>query len=411
MNPRSLPPASLATVLDQVLKFSARTDWRGHDKHDGLNSRMLWATCGWNRTLRLLALQAMMRSPIDLRPLLAVPKVHNPKGLALFMQAFIQRWRLVGNADDLEHAQALCVLLQDLRCPPGQWSGQAWGYQYPWQDLGFFAPRAMPNAVVTCFVCEALLDLHEATGQALPYQLVEQALPFLCSDLPVLHQGPTELCLGYMPIPMKMRVMDVSILIGALLARFDALSAVPAHTEMADRLLRYVLGQQTAEGAWWYTDPPSASPVRIDNYHTGFILDALWRYMHATGNFEPMAAYDLGLEFYAKNLFEADGAPRWMSDQRWPHDIHGSAQGILTFCRHNDRFPDFASRIAAWAIDNLYNGAGAFWYRQTRWRTQRTLFLRWNNGWMARALADLQLHLSDTAQPRDSRPSLFHGTH
>jgi len=378
-----------SNALDQVLTLSAATSWRGHDKHDGLNSPILWALCGWSRPTRLLALQAMMRSPFNLRQLLRVPRVHNPKGLALFMQAFISRWRLHHDPADLERASELGTLLQTLRSPDGQWSGQAWGYQYPWQDLGFFAPPGMPNAVVTCFVCEALLDLHAVSGKPEPLQWVLEALPFLLNDLPVLHEKQDQLCLGYMPVKMTMRVMDVSILIGTLLARVDAVRSTSTHQLMADRLISFVLNQQTTEGAWWYTDPPEASPVRIDNYHTGFILDALWRYMHATGNFESMSAYRRGLAFYAEKLFEPNGAPRWMSDQRYPHDVHGSAQGILTFCRHDAEFPGLAARIADWAIDHLYDGQGAFWYRRSRHRTRRTLFLRWNNGWMARALSDM----------------------
>ena len=384
--------ASLAGVLDQALVRSENTDWRGHDKHDGLNSPVVWALCGWSRPTRLLALQAMMRSPVNLRGLLAVPRVANPKGLALFVQAFVNRWRYEGRMADLEMAAALAARLDRLRSAPGAWSGRAWGYQYPWQDLGFFAPRGTPNAVVTCFVCEALLDLHAATGDARYRDHVFEALPFLSRDLPRLLERDDALCMGYMPVKMHMRVMDVSILIGALYARCEAEVPGLGHAQDSRRLVSYVVGQQTEAGAWWYTDPPDASPVRIDNYHTGFILDALWRYMQASGDQSAMPAYLKGLRFYADRLFEADGAPRWMSDQSYPHDIHGSAQGIITFARHEREYPGLASRIADWALRNLYDGNGAFWYRRARLRADRTFYLRWNNGWMARALSDLLLY-------------------
>jgi hypothetical protein len=81
-----------------------------------------------------------------------------------------------------------------------------------------------------------------------------------------------------------------------------------------------------------------------------------------------------------------------MSDQSFPHDVHGSAQGIITFARHQLEYPGLADRIAGWALEHLYDGNGAFWYRRTRRRTDRTLFLRWNNGWMSRALSELLLH-------------------
>lgn len=414
MSDRRMPAdAAIAGVLDEVLRRSAATDWRGHDKHDGLNSPLVWACCGWSRPTRLLALQAIMRSPVNLRGLLGVPKVANPKGLALFVQTCVNRWRVEGRQSDLDMAVELAGRLARLRSLAGKWSGRAWGYQYPWQDLGFFAPRGMPNAVVTCFVCEALLDLHAATGDHRHLDQVLEALPFLQRDIPRLLETETALCLGYMPVPMRMRVMDVSILIGALYARCDALAPELNLSADARRLVRYVLHQQTEAGAWWYTDPPEASPVRIDNYHTGFILDALWRYMAATGDQAPLPAYRKGLAYYAEHLFDADGAPRWMSDQRYPHDVHGSAQGVITFARHASEFPGLADRIAAWAIDHLYDGHGAFWYRRTRYRSDRTLFLRWNNGWMARALSDLLLYrhgLTRSPMPASGLPLAASGS-
>ena len=112
--------------------------------------------------------------------------------------------------------------------------------------------------------------------------------------------------------------------------------------------------------------------------------------MNATDDRQWEAKYRLGLDFYARKLFNADGAPRWMSDRDYPHDIHGAAQGILTFARHRNAFPDLAERIAAWALSNMYHPAGRFYYQQMRYYTKRFTLLRWCNGWMARALASLR---------------------
>jgi hypothetical protein len=137
--------------------------------------------------------------------------------------------------------------------------------------------------------------------------------------------------------------------------------------------------------------------VKIDNYHTGFILDALVRVMTALGIDDWREHHRKGLAFYAERLFNADGSPRWMSDRDFPHDIHGAAQGILTFGRRENRelFPELASSIADWAHARMYSPEGRFFYQETRFGLKKFTFLRWCNAWMCRALAQYWLDHPD----------------
>lgn len=378
--------AIVTRVLDEVLGWSAEQQWRGWNKHDGLNSPLLRAVLGWGRWPRMVAIQGVMRCPVNLRPVLLVPKVYNPKGLALFARACLTRYETVGSPDDLDTARSLLALLER-QTSDGDWSGTCWGYHYPWQDPAFYAPSGTPNAVVTAFVCEAFLHAHRVTGEAHWLDVVTSASQFLAQDLPVLRDTDGERCLGYMPLPMDMRVMDVSILVASALSQLDTQRDSDDYRELAERLARYVVNRQTAEGAWFYTDPPSASRIRHDNYHTGFILDALDRYMRATGDRQWQPAYEHGLAFYAEHLFNRDGSPRWMADQDYPHDIHGAAQGILTFSRHAGEWSGLAERVLGWSLEHMYHPAGRFYYQRRRLHTRRFTLLRWCNAWMAFALA------------------------
>lgn len=388
-----MSPEDVRLALDRTLAWSKAQGYLEHTKHDALNSPLIWTLFGHHRITRILATQAVMRFPINLRGLLGVPKSHNPKGLALFVMALLDTYAWTREAAYLQEAERLLERLLTLRSP-GTWSGDCWGYQYPWQDLGFFAPRSTPNAVVTAFVCEAFLHAHRVTGKAAYLAPVRTAARFFLNDLAVLKEEPEELCLGYMPLAMTMRVMDVSILIAAVLAQLAALEQDDALRETALRLTRYVVQRQTPEGAWFYTDPPEDSPVRIDNYHTGFILDALDRVMVALGSEEWRSAHQKGVAFYARHLFNGDGSPRWMSDQDYPHDIHGAAQGILTFSQPDNRaaYPGLAPRIVDWALGRMYAAEGRFYYQETRFGRKKFTFMRWCNAWMCRALAQYLLH-------------------
>lgn len=380
--------SEIERVLDQTYHWSRIRDYRGHTKHDALNSPVLRAAFGWSKWTRILAIQGVMRFPVNLRPLLLVPETVNPKGLALFAMGLIDRYRVTGEQRHLTEAEELLGRLLKLRSP-GNWAGICWGYPYPWQDLGFFAPPHTPNAVVTCFVGEAFLEAYRETGNAQYLQTVKSSANFLLRHLTILKDTEDELCFAYMPLPMTMRVMDVSILISALLAQYDTLSQWKAFEQPARKLLNYVIGRQTEYGAWFYTDPPEVSPIRHDNYHTGFILDALWRYMKTSNDWSWISDYRKGLKFYATHLFNSNGSPRWMSDRDYPHDIHGAAQGIITFSRHRQEYPGKAESIARWALDTMYHHSGRFYYQESRFYKKRFTLMRWCNAWMARALAVL----------------------
>jgi uncharacterized protein YyaL (SSP411 family) len=378
-------------VFDKVLQWCQSRDFRGYNKHDGLNSPILDFFCGWSKWPAILAIQLVMRFPVNIRPLLLTRTAYNPKGLSLFVRAMLAMYEVRGDQQLLAEAERLLARLSDI-VSPGEWSGACWGYHYPWVDPGFYALSNTPNAVVTSFVCEAFLDAYEVTGKIEYLDVVRSAIGFFENDLTILKDEGGELCLSYMPMPMTMRVMDVSILIGAVVARFGKLSGDRSRDEFAFRLTNYVVQRQTDDGAWFYTDPPGDSHITHDNYHTGFILDALMRYMNAVGDFEWQGVYNRGLEFYALNLFNEDGSPRWMHDVDFPHDIHGAAQGVITFSRHEAEYPGLAEKVLDWTMENMYHEDGRFFYQQGRFFTRRFTLMRWCNGWMLFALSRFIKH-------------------
>ena len=389
LSPTGNSPPDIDRILDSVYAWSREQGFRGYNKHDALNSPVLRRLLGWGKWPRIFAIQAVMRAPINLRPLLGVPKTYNPKGLALFTLGLLDCFRATGN--ELFKTEAEAMLDRLLACrSQGQWSGDCWGYAYPWQDLGFFAPTHTPNAVVTSFVCEAFLEAYRTTGRKKYLDTVAGAIRFFLNDLTVIEDTGDTLCLGYMPLPMTMKVMDVSILVGAVLAQYGKLAETNEFSDTARRLVNFVVSKQTDYGAWYYTDPPGDSLIGHDNYHTGFILDALWRYMEATDDWQWKTNYSHGLAFYAEKLFNPDGSPRWMSDKDYPHDIHGAAQGIISFSlarAHGFDYGELPEKIVRWAMDNMYNAEGRFCYQKRPLYTTRFTLLRWCNAWMFRALA------------------------
>ena len=283
-------------VLEQVLQTARSADYAGYSKHDALNSPLLASLAGGSKLRRLVATQVVTRSPVHIRPLLRVHKARNAKGLSLFSRALLARHRMTGSAADAAEARDLLDWL--IAHPAPGFDGLCWGYPYPWQDVGFFAPRNFPNRVVTSFVGQAMLDAYDTLQDARYLDAAQQAVRFLLGAPKTLFEDEDRWCLSYVPDPaVDWIVMDVSALSGALAARLGAITSDSELIAQGGRLVRYVVSKQTPEGAWFYSDPPSASSITHDNYHTGFILDSIQQYGLSADSSEFDSAYRRGIEF------------------------------------------------------------------------------------------------------------------
>lgn len=379
-------------ALERVLNYAQRNDYAGYNKFDALDSPILSALAFGNKYLRLIYSQAIMRAPLNLRPLFGVPQTRNPKGIALFAMTYLNLYAATRSTSYLASAEELLKWLSDNRSTG--FPGMSWGYQYPWQDVGFYAPPKLPNRVVTYFVGSAFLMAYELTGKTQYLECARAAAEFLFKAPKVLYENDQMLCLSYVPVEsINWIVMDVSALTGAFLARLTKYQPDNQWRAAAKKLIHFVVDKQTDYGAWFYTHPPSANRLKMhDNYHTGYILDAILDYTDNTGDQSYMNNYSHGLRYYQRNLFLPDGTPKWMNNQVYPIDVHGSAQGIITFLKASRFAPEyrqFAFQIARWTIDHMQSPAGFFYYQKTRFFKKPFTIMHWSNGWMAKALSDL----------------------
>lgn len=381
---------------DRVLDYARSEEYIGYGKHDALNSSFIKALTFNHKWLRLLAIQFIMRCPVNLRPLFGVKKYRNPKGISLFIRSYLNLARIDNEKSENYQNQAYDLADWLLSITLRGYSGACWGYNWDWQDAGFYAPSGSPNCIVTSFVGQALLDVYEFTGDEKYFQIVESSVDFYLKDLTVLYEDKTMKCLGYVPDKsMRMAIMDVSALAGALLARIYKYNGKMYIAEEAKKLMRFVVDKQTSDGAWFYTYPPEDSPVKIDNYHTGFILDTLLDYELGSGDMEYHETYRKGLDFYLQNLFLENGAPKWRSNKIYPMDIHGAGTGIATFSRaaihEKNTYLNISKKIATWAIDNMQSSSGYFYYQKEKYFTKKFTLMRWSNAWMAYGLSSLLL--------------------
>ena len=93
-------------------------------------------------------------------------------------------------------------------------------------------------------------------------------------------------CLSYVPFKQS-SIHNSNMLGAALLARVAVYTHDRKARELAREAMIYSCTRQNADGAWFYGEAPKYH--WIDNFHTGYNLDCLKRYIDSTGDreFEP----------------------------------------------------------------------------------------------------------------------------
>jgi hypothetical protein len=99
-----------------------------------------------------------------------------------------------------------------------------------------------------------------------------------------------------------------------------------------------------------------------------------------------------GYEFWRQAFFLEDARPRYYHDRDYPSDAHSAGAAVVALLELADldaSARDFARRVALWAIRNLRDPRGFFYYQRGRFYTIRTPYMRWSQAWMLYALARL----------------------
>jgi hypothetical protein len=385
----------------KLLAYCRANDWAGYDPYDALNSKLFEAFPALHFRIPQLALtQALKRSPINVRPLLRVPKTQSPKAIALALSALLRVPRAEADGTGGLVPQ-LAERLLALRSPNTPYC--SWGCSFPWQTRTIVVPRWAPNVVCTTFGANALLDLYDQSPEPRWLECAVSAAQYMVNDL-YWSDGASAAGFGY-PLPsVQNQVHNANFLTAAFLCRVYRLTGDAMFREPALNAARYSASRQLENGSWHYGEGPAQNWV--DNFHTGFNLcglRAVGRYLESD-EFEPFIRH--GLAFYKTHFFRGDGAPRYFHDETYPIDIHCAAQAIITLLALKDVDADAASLAASvfqWAVRHMWDERGFFYYRALRFCTVKISYLRWSQAWMLVALAHLLADAAAHADPFDGR--------
>lgn len=380
-------------ITRNLLAYCGREDWAGYDPYDALNSEgfpPIFLEAKWSR---LVFTQLLKRLPLNLRPLLRIPKTQNPKGLALSLAAVI-KLQHSGIIKDNTLRDQLACWIKNCRSPGEYW---CWGYSFPWQGRAILVNRGEPNLVCTTFVAESLLDLFEEAGDTSYLEIASSAADYLLNEL-FWTDDKTIYSFGYPTSTARSKVHNANLMGAAFLLRCASYSGDERAREIALKVATYAVSCQRADGSWPYGE--YRKQHWIDNFHTGYNLCALRR-IAKYGNITRFDAnIEHGYQFYCDHFFRQDGAPKYFHDHAYPLDVHCVAQSIITSLEFADRDSSAQKRaheVLSWALENLWDPRGYFYYRRGRWGVNRISYMRWAQAWMLLALATLEEKQRQTA--------------
>ena len=393
----------ITELRPQVLAASQNLDawieqqnFQGWDPFDALNSPLLKRLTLGNRQLGQGWVQLFKRSPLNLRPLLGVPKGYNPKGMGLFLASYLRKYLLNGFSVDRQRVEYLLDWLGS-HVSPG-YHGACWGYNFDWPNRVFFAPTGTPTVVNTAFIGLALLDMGELSGPkgaldgelpARAFKLARSSCDLIVEYLNRYVSSEDELCFSYTPLDQRY-VHNANVLGALLLARVAAWIGEPELKRIAMAAARYTARRLRPEGYWPYGE--GTEDAWVDNFHTGYVLVALREISKVLGTDEFEEVIQRGYAYWKVHFFTEDGAPKYYPTREFPIDVHSAAQAILTFLEFSDedaQAKNLAYRVAKWVIENMQAPEGYFHYQIHSGYRIRIPYMRWSQAWMQRAFAEL----------------------
>lgn len=386
---------TLRKSLRAVARWVEEHDYRAYDPGDGDLSFLRYFTLN-THILRRLLTAAVLRAPFHIRPWIGIRPHQSTKGTGYMAWGYLKMFAITKEPAYYRRAQR-CFEWLTANASPG-YQQYCWGNHFAFSTRGGTMPRFTPTIVWSSLIGLAFLEAYEVLRDS-RYLKVAASTAEWVKTLP-RERTARGSCLSYTPHGQN-SIHNSNMLGAALLARVALHTDDERAFELAHEAMTYSCARQNADGGWYYGE--AAKYHWIDNFHTGYNLDCLKRYIDSSGDRAFESNLRKGFEYYKRHFFEADGTPKYYHNQRHPIDIQCAAQAIDTLSFLSDGDPDsldLAAKVARWTVSNMQAPDGHFYYRDLGWTKVKTPMFHWGQGTMFKALTHLLSKLQD--EPRSS---------
>ncbi len=306
-------------------------------------------------------------------------------------RGYLQLYRATDQQSYLNKAANCLVWLETHKVP--RFTNHSWSNHFDFVSRGGAYTKDDPIIVWTSLIGHAYLQAYEITLDSWFLDVAKSACNWIM-ELPREKTAKGD-CLSYLA-HVQSSIHNANMLGAGLLARTWKHTGDADLLRVARSAMEYSCARQLPDGSWWYAE--ESKYHWIDNFHTGYNLDSLAIYLGATGDQSFRRHFEKGLGFYKDNFFEDSGRPKYYHSRTYPVDIQCVAQSIDTLALCSVADPSnrkLARKVAMWAIRNMQDRSGHFYYRQYPYITAKTPMLHWGQATMFKALAHLYLVLTD----------------
>jgi hypothetical protein len=369
---------------EKVARWVEEHKYRAYDPGDGDMSFLRYLTLNAHFPRRLLT-AAVLRTPFHIRPWIGIRPHTSTKGMGYMGWGYAKMFALTGETDYRRRAEHCFDWLMENRSPG--YEHYCWGNHFAFSTRGGTIPKNTPTIVWSSLIGLAFLEAHEVLGNS-KYLDVAASVGEWAKSLPrELTRSGT--CLSYVPFK-QVSIHNSNMLGAALLAKLAVQTHDGEARELAREAMMYSCARQNPDGAWFYGEDKKYH--WIDNFHTGYNLDCLKRYIDSTADRDYESSLHSGFQYFKLHFFEPDGRPKYYHDKAGPTDIQCAAQAIDTlafFSETDSEALELAVKVALWTIKNMQARDGHFYYRDLKWKKVKTPMFHWGQGTMFKALAHL----------------------
>lgn len=378
----------IKSSLDRVQQWVERHNYQAYEPFDGLSSWARPLTFGNLFAQRILQ-QTIRQSPINLRPFLGVRPRESSKGQGYMAWGYLLLYRATAQENYLKKATDCLRWLDQHKV--SRFKYHSWSNVFDYASRNGYYTKDDPIIVWTALIGHAYMEAYDLIPDERYLQVADSACRWIL-ELPREKTDRGD-CLSYLA-GRQLSVHNANMLGAGLLARTAAKTGNEEFQRVARSAMEYSCTRQDADGSWWYAESPDNR--WIDNFHTGYNLDALRYYIDYSRDEEFRPNLIKGLEYFKNHFFETSGRPKYYNSRTYPVDIQCCSQAIDTLALFSDLDPDclsLAQKVAAWTIRHMQDSDGHFYYRQYPLIKAKAPMLHWGQATMFKGLSQLYLIL------------------